>query len=129
VHSKVNAWTQSLIIGGNRSGYIKIESGIARGSMLRPALFLFYMNDLLNGLSSTVICLQMTPHYILLPCRRMMLPHFRLALIWWQNANQSVLCSSALWNVACYPCLGVTQSSTSISLTVMSTNTQHQSSI
>jgi hypothetical protein len=58
---KVNSWIasflsnrqQSVLVNGERSASVAVDSGVPQGSMLGPSLFLLYINDLPEGLSST----------------------------------------------------------------------------
>jgi hypothetical protein len=45
---------QSVVVGGETSTSIPVESEVPQGSILEPSLFLFYINDILDGIQSTV---------------------------------------------------------------------------
>ena len=45
---------QAVIIGGEKSDFVPVTSGIPQGSDLGPILFLFYINDIANVLDSTI---------------------------------------------------------------------------
>jgi len=62
VNSKVVVWirefllglTQIVSVGGQMSEEVRVTSGVRRGSVLGPLLFLAYVNDIWRDMESTI---------------------------------------------------------------------------
>ncbi|KAK3106955.1 hypothetical protein FSP39_003887 [Pinctada imbricata] len=62
IRGKTNDWirsflserTQSVVVNGESSPSVDVQSGVPQGSVLGPCLFVFYINDMPAGINSTV---------------------------------------------------------------------------
>ena len=62
INGKTNRWIQNflaerkqvVVVEGEKSDSINVESGVPQGSVLVPSLFLFYINDMPEGIRSRV---------------------------------------------------------------------------
>ena len=62
IQGELNSWIENLlsnrkqavVLESEKSDYVAVESGIPHGSVLGPSLFLYYINDIPAGLTSTI---------------------------------------------------------------------------
>ena len=64
IKSFLSGRTQYVVVDGAESDRLPVTSGVPRGSVLCPAMFLVYINSLPKGVNSTVRLFVMIPSYI-----------------------------------------------------------------
>ena len=62
----LNNRNQRVVLNGIHSDWASVDAGIPQGSVLGPLLFLVYINDLTDNISSQCGCLQTTHLFLLL---------------------------------------------------------------
>ena len=58
IHGWINSWlsqrTQRVVVDGESSEFIRVMSGVPQGTILGPLMFLLYINDISNNLTSHI---------------------------------------------------------------------------
>jgi hypothetical protein len=54
VHSFLKSRSQQVVVEGQKSGFLPVLSGVPKGSVLGPCLFLSYKNDLPDSVKDKV---------------------------------------------------------------------------
>ena len=58
IYKWINFWlsqrTQRVIVDGESSELVRVESGVPQGTVLGPLMFPLYINDISNGLTSNI---------------------------------------------------------------------------
>ena len=72
VHRWIRSWltlhTQSVVVDGEASDFVRVMSGVPQGTVLGPLMFLLYINDISENLTSHIRlfaddCIMYRPQY------------------------------------------------------------------
>jgi hypothetical protein len=90
ITGKSNRWIKNflsqrskcVVVEGVSSDRVPVESGVPQGSVLGPSLFLYYINDMPEGLASTVrLFADDTIAYLAITYQMLMRTYYRTTLI------------------------------------------------
>ena len=109
IRGKVLSWiqaflgirSQQVVIDGEESDSIPVNSGVPQGSVLGPILFLTYKNDLPDGISSQVRLFADGTALYLTRVRKTA-QHYKRTSTCYQCGRRSVICSSIPQNARWY---------------------------
>ena len=91
--------TQQVVVNGATSSSTIFSSGVPQGTVLGPLLFLLYINDLPDNLSTSVRLFADDCIYTRLSEHKMTLPYYRTIYSNYRNGKTPVLGNSTLINV------------------------------